>query len=73
MKNFQFQVVIEQDEDGWYVGTVPGLQGCHTQARTIPALEKRIKEAVQLCLSVEKDPKKRNRFVGLHQMEISVR
>ena len=26
----EFAVVIEQDEDGIYVASVPELQGCHT-------------------------------------------
>jgi hypothetical protein len=30
----QFTVVIEQDEDGYYVATVPSLPSCYTQART---------------------------------------
>jgi predicted RNase H-like HicB family nuclease len=45
-----FPVVIEQDEDGWFVATVPSLRGCHTQARTLAELDERIREAVALCV-----------------------
>jgi len=31
----QFDVVIERDEDGYYVASVPQLPGCHTQARSL--------------------------------------
>jgi predicted RNase H-like HicB family nuclease len=34
----KFTVVIEQDEDGYYVVTVPALRGCHTLAKTLDTL-----------------------------------
>jgi len=46
----QYNVVIEQDEDGYYVGIVPELPGCHTQAKSLDELRKRIKEAIELYL-----------------------
>ena len=46
----KFTVVIERDEDGYYVGTVPSLHACHTQAKTLDTLMKRMREAVELCL-----------------------
>jgi len=50
-----FDVVIERDEEGYYVASVPALAGCHTQAKSLDALMKRIREAIELCLEVEKD------------------
>ena len=49
----EFTAIIERDEDGFFVGTVPSLKGCHTQARSLDELMERIKEAIQLCLEVE--------------------
>ncbi|MEA2075884.1 MAG: type II toxin-antitoxin system HicB family antitoxin [Euryarchaeota archaeon] len=49
----EFTIVIEQDEDGIYVASVPELEGCHTQAKTLDELRERIKEAIQLYLEVE--------------------
>jgi predicted RNase H-like HicB family nuclease len=46
-------VIGEQDSDGWFVGSVPSLTGCHTQARTRAELRNRIAEAVELCLAVD--------------------
>ena len=43
-------VVIEQDEDGYYVASVPALQSCYTQARTLDELAPRIREVIALCL-----------------------
>jgi predicted RNase H-like HicB family nuclease len=46
----KFTVIIERDEDGYYVATVPVLQGCHTQAKNLDTLMKRVREVVELCL-----------------------
>jgi predicted RNase H-like HicB family nuclease len=45
-----YTVVVEQDEDGFYVGEVVELPGCHTQAKTVEELMERMKEAVALYL-----------------------
>jgi len=46
----KFTVVIERDEDGYYVGTVSDLRGCHTQAKNLDTLMKRLREVLELCL-----------------------
>ena len=46
----EFTVIIERDEDGYLVGSVPSLRGCHTQAQTMDELFDRMKEAILLCL-----------------------
>ena len=51
----RFTVVIEREEDGTLVGTVPGLHGCHTQARSLDELLERVREAIELCLEVQGD------------------
>ncbi|MEK7282050.1 MAG: type II toxin-antitoxin system HicB family antitoxin [Chloroflexota bacterium] len=49
----EFTVVIERDSDGYLVGSVPALKGCHTQAGSLDELIERLKEAIQLCLEVQ--------------------
>ncbi len=49
----EFTVVIERDDDGYLVASVPSLHGCHTQARSMDQLLERIKEAIELCLEVQ--------------------
>ena len=49
----KFGVVVEKDCDGYYVASVPELPGCHTQAKTLDEVMKRIKEAIQACLEVD--------------------
>ncbi len=50
----QFKVIIERDEDGFFVASITALPGCYTQAKTLPELTKRIREAILLCLEVAK-------------------
>jgi len=51
----KFSVLVEKDEDGYYVATVPVLPGCHTQAKSLDDLLERIKEAIEAYLEAEKD------------------
>ena len=51
-KELQFKVVIEQDEDGGFIGKVSELRGCLSQGDTLDELMKNIKEAIQLYLEV---------------------
>ena len=64
-----FNVIIEQDSDGYFVATVPELRGCHTQAKSLDQLLKRVREAIELCLEVEghENP---SRFVGVQRVEV---
>lgn len=72
MKKYNFTILIEKDEDGIYVGSVPALKGCHTQAKTVEELLPRIKEAIELCLEAENDEFLQNEFVGVQQIEVVV-
>ena len=53
LRHHTFTVLIEQDEDGYYVATVPSLKSCYTQAKTLEELYPRIKEVIELCLQEE--------------------
>ena len=64
----EFSVVIEQDEDGYFVASVPALRGCHTQAKSLDVLMKRIKEAIELCLEVEEPVS--NQFIGVQRVAV---
>jgi len=54
-KSKQFRVVVEKDEDGIFVASVPALPGCHTQAKSYEQVIERIKEAIKLYLEVLRD------------------
>ena len=67
-----FHVIIEQDEDGVYVGKVQELQGCLSQGDTLDDLMKNIKEAIELCLEVESDlPEKIEEVAYIDLKELS--
>ena len=68
--NKSFNVVIERDEDGYYIASVP-LKGCHTQTKSLDLLIERIKEAIELCLEVEEEVVT-NEFIGIQQVSVSV-
>jgi predicted RNase H-like HicB family nuclease len=41
-----YHVTYERDESGWWVASVRGLRGCHTQGRTVDEARRRIVEAM---------------------------
>jgi predicted RNase H-like HicB family nuclease len=68
---YNFSVLIEKDEDGYYIATVPALKSCYTQAKTLEELYPRIKEVIGLCLEEEPDPGTME-FVGVQRIEVTV-
>ena len=65
----EFYVVIERDEDGFYVGEVPGLRACYSQGKTIDELLENMKEAILLCLE-EAGEEPLPEFVGIQKVSI---
>lgn len=66
----QFDVVIERDEEGNYVASVPPNHGCHTQARSLDEVTERIREAIELCLK-EGVPEHRLEFIGIQRITVA--
>jgi predicted RNase H-like HicB family nuclease len=64
----KFGVLVEKDEDGYYVASVPTLPGCHTQARSMDVLLERVKEAIEAYLEAEKDIEI-SEFIGVQVVE----
>ena len=66
-----YTVVIEKDEDGYYVGSVPTLPGCHTQAASMDQLLERMREAIELWVEVESvDGPKPLDLVGVQRITV---
>ena len=66
----EFSVIVERDEDGYYVASVPELPGCHTQARSLDKLIERVREAIKLCLDVKRDVRSATEFIGLQRVTV---
>ena len=64
----KFGVLVEKDEDGYYVASVPTLPGCHTQARSLDELMERVKEAIEAYLEAEEDIEI-SEFIGVQFVE----
>jgi len=58
IKELQFKVIIEQDENKIYLASVPELPGCYTQGNTLEKVRERIKEAIALVLEEDEEIKK---------------
>ena len=54
MPDHKFTVVVEQDEDGFYIASVPLLQGCYTQGTTYEEAMENIKDAIRLHIEARR-------------------
>lgn len=68
-KVLNFRVIIEQDEDGVFVASVPAISGCHTQGSTYEEALKNITEAIELCLEVAKVDEKYRAKIDTNEQE----
>lgn len=47
----RYHVTYERDESGWWVASVRGIRGCHTQGRTVDEARRRVREALSLFVT----------------------
>jgi predicted RNase H-like HicB family nuclease len=66
----KFTVVIERDEEGYFVASVPALPGCHTQAKTLDTLMKRVREVIELCIEDSDKVDDSLELVGIQQISL---
>ena len=72
-KSLNYTVLIEQDEDGMYIATVPDIPGCYTQGKTVEQAMVRIREAIQVCIEAEElEDILPMKFIGIQQVEVKV-
>ncbi|MBC7826021.1 MAG: type II toxin-antitoxin system HicB family antitoxin [Candidatus Parcubacteria bacterium] len=65
MRNKEFYVVIERDEDGIYIGEVPQLKACYSQGETIDELMQNMREVIETCLE-----ESTTEFIGVQRLVI---
>ena len=65
----KYTILIEKDEDGWYVSEVVELPGCHTQAKNVDELIRRTKEAIKGYLKSDEEMP-REEFIEVRSIEV---
>lgn len=66
----EFYVLIEKDEDGFFVGEVPSLKACYSQGRTMDELLQNIREVIELCLQGQSETESILEFVGVQKVSV---
>jgi len=66
----EFNVLIEEGEDGYLISEVVELPGCHTQAKSFDELIARTKEAISLYLKCTPKGRVRGKFLGLQKVAV---
>lgn len=61
VSRYKFPVIVEKDEDGFYVVECPLFQGCYSQGKTLDEALENIREVIQLCLE-EKENRETLKF-----------
>ena len=67
-KEVQLPIMIEKDEDGFYVVECSVFSGCYSQGRTIDEALKNIKEVIEICLEEKENKEALKNF---HPQELS--
>ncbi len=74
MKLYNFSIIIEQDQDGYYA-TCPQLQGCYTQGETYEKALENIKDAIKLHMEdkiANKEEVARLKSISLSTVEVEL-
>ncbi len=54
-RKINLPIIVEKDEDGFYVVECPLLKGCYTQGKTLDEALKNIREVIGMCLEEENE------------------
>ena len=74
-KILNYRVIIEQDEDGKFIASVPSLQGCYTEGETFEEAIRNVKDVLKLHLAARKThgllpDDSQTEFVGIKNIAI---
>ena len=70
MKKMRFPIIIEQDEDDYYIVSCPLFKGCHSCGETVDEALEKIKEVIEICLEETKIDNLNN-FIGYRELELA--
>jgi predicted RNase H-like HicB family nuclease len=66
----KFTVLIERDADSYFLASAPALKGCHTQAKNLNMLMRRVREVISLYIEVKGRPSIALDFVGVRSVVV---
>ncbi len=69
MKKIHLPIIIEIDEDGYYIVSCPLFKGCHSYGETIDEALENIREVIEMCLE-DTSIEELNKFVGFRELEV---
>jgi len=69
MKKIHLPIIIETDDDGYYIVSCPLFKGCHSYGETIDEALENIREVIDMCLE-ETKIEELNKFVGFRELEV---
>jgi predicted RNase H-like HicB family nuclease len=73
-KKFTAQIIIEQDESGFYVAECPALKACYAQGKTFEEAIENIKDVIMLCLEDFKGKTLpvQPEIIGIKRLELAI-
>ena len=69
MNKLHLPIIIEIDEDGYFIVSCPSFKGCHSYGETIDEALENIREVIDICIE-ETEVKELNKFVGFRELEV---
>nr|QNO56119.1 hypothetical protein POMOPPKL_00016 [Methanosarcinales archaeon ANME-1 ERB7]QNO56144.1 hypothetical protein LBAABJFF_00004 [Methanosarcinales archaeon ANME-1 ERB7] len=70
MEKLHLPIIIELDEDKYYIVSCPVFRGCHSYGETIDEALENIREVIEMCLE-ETKVEELNKFVGFRELEVA--
>ena len=68
MKTYHLPIVVEVDEDGFFIVSCPLYKGCHSYGKNIDEALDNLKEVIAMC--VEEQPlEESSKFIGVREIE----
>jgi predicted RNase H-like HicB family nuclease len=68
MIKLHLPIIIELDENGFYIVRCPLFKGCHSYGETVDEALENIRKVIDLCLD-ETKVEDLNKFVGFRELE----
>lgn len=67
-----FPILVEQDNDGFFIVSCPLFQGCHSYGNNIDEALHNIQEVIEMCLEEKDYEQSSNTFIGIRDIELAV-